>query len=65
MLPLKCKAQNYEWGRPFSSSEVSLLDNPTAESILFLTPRFDRQVAQLAKANGNDIDESKPFAELW
>jgi hypothetical protein len=23
------------------------------------------QVAQLAKANGVNIDESKPFAELW
>ncbi|KXZ54187.1 hypothetical protein GPECTOR_5g282 [Gonium pectorale] len=23
------------------------------------------EVAKLAKANGNDIDESKPFAELW
>lgn len=43
MLPLRCLAQNYEWGRDASSSEV----------------------AQLAKANGSDIDASKPFAELW
>mmetsp|Transcript_16132 Transcript_16132/g.34912 ORF Transcript_16132/g.34912 Transcript_16132/m.34912 type:complete len:460 (-) Transcript_16132:866-2245(-) len=43
MLPLRCSAQNYEWGRPAASSEV----------------------AKLAQANGNTIDESKTFAELW
>ncbi|KAG2437253.1 hypothetical protein HXX76_005916 [Chlamydomonas incerta] len=25
----------------------------------------DSEVAKLARANGNDVDESKPFAELW
>lgn len=24
-----------------------------------------KQVAQLAKANGSEIDDSKPYAELW
>jgi hypothetical protein len=43
MLPLRCAAQNYDWGRDASSSSV----------------------ADLAKANGASIDESKPFAELW
>ncbi|MEW5298175.1 MAG: hypothetical protein WDW36_001327 [Sanguina aurantia] len=43
MLPLRCQAQNYEWGRRAAESEV----------------------AQLAKANGSEIDESKLYAELW
>lgn len=31
-----------------------------------LPPTLTRtQVAQLARANGTEIDESKPYAELW
>lgn len=43
MLKLRCAAQNYDWGRAASESEV----------------------AQLALANGSEIDTTKQFAELW
>ncbi|GAX78558.1 hypothetical protein CEUSTIGMA_g5998.t1 [Chlamydomonas eustigma] len=43
MLPLRCGAQNYDWGRDYASSEV----------------------ARLSQANGNEVDEKKPYAELW
>lgn len=29
------------------------------------TTHYTQQVAQLARANGSEIDESKPYAELW
>ena len=77
MLSLNCPPQNYAWGRPAERSEVRLAAeraakaNGCASGVALLNaaaaplPPLLAQVAQLAKNNGTELDESKPYAELW
>jgi hypothetical protein len=76
-LQLTCPAQNYAWGRLAEKSEVGSgcgwchAPDPglrrtfgDAASLIGRGARLP-QVAKLAKANGVNVDDSKPYAELW
>ena len=70
MLRLKCVAQCYAWGRPAPSSEVILFTNTICSDGNSCAVRGSpivagEQVASLARADGVEVDDSKPYAELW
>lgn len=69
-------AQNYEWGRRASESEVTCqpcllyyLCRPCVNLLCFTNSKSRlwsySQVAQLMEAGGQPIDPNKPYAELW